>query len=112
MIDPLGLVCVPTIIPGAAAAHSGAVARSKIGGVGGAGVAGADFATAFREQLEQVSAMQNEADRKVQDVVTGKSDNIGDVFVAARKAEFAFSLLMEIRNKLVDSYEELRQLRV
>lgn len=104
MVDPLGFTVLSTPASAAASAARG----QKLA----APQPGADFATTFREQLEQVSAVQNEADRKVQDVLTGKSDNIGDVFVAARKAEFAFSMLMEIRNKLVDSYEELRQLRI
>lgn len=73
---------------------------------------GDDFATALRSQLEQVSAMQADADRNVESLLTGQSQNITEVFVAARKAQVAFSLLMEIRNKLVDAYTDLRQLRV
>ena len=71
-----------------------------------------DFATQLRQQLEQVSQMQQEADVGIQHLVTGQTDNITDVFVATRKAEVAFSLLMEIRNKLVDAYAEMRQMRV
>lgn len=71
-----------------------------------------DFATSLRAQLEQVSQIQAEADQGVQKLVTGQTDSITEVFTAARKAEVAFSLLMEIRNKLVDAYTELRQLRV
>lgn len=79
----------------------------------GAGRAdGPDFASRLREQLEQVSQMQTEAEQGIQNLVTGQTDNITEVFTAARKAEIAFSLLMEIRNKLVDAYAELRQLRV
>ncbi len=73
---------------------------------------GQDFAAQLRQQLEQVSQMQHEADEGVQSLLTGRSDNITEVFVTARKAEVAFSLLMEIRNKLADAYSELRQLRV
>jgi flagellar hook-basal body complex protein FliE len=71
-----------------------------------------DFAAALREQLEKVSAMQTEADEGAQRLLTGESQNITEVFTAARKAEVAFTLLMEIRNKLVDAYTELRQVRV
>lgn len=56
--------------------------------------------------------MQADADRNVENLLTGETQNITEVFVAARKAQVAFSLLMEIRNKLVDAYTELRQLRV
>jgi flagellar hook-basal body complex protein FliE len=73
---------------------------------------GTDFATRLRQQLEQVSQMQSEAEKGIQNLVTGQTDNITEVFTTARKAEVAFSLLMEIRNKLVDAYAELRQLRV
>lgn len=71
-----------------------------------------DFAAQLRQQLEQVSQMQAEADQGIQNLLTGQTDNITEVFTTARKAEVAFSLLMEIRNKLVDAYGELRQLRV
>ncbi len=71
-----------------------------------------DFAATLRRQLEQVSRIQSEADEGIQALLTGQTDNITEVFTTARKAEVAFSLLMEIRNKLVDAYSELRQLRV
>lgn len=71
-----------------------------------------DFAALLRQQLEQVSRVQQEAEAGVQDLLTGRSTNITEVFVAARKAEVAFSLMMELRNKLVGAYEEMKQLRV
>ncbi len=75
-------------------------------------VPGGDFAGEVRRQLEQVSRMQAEADAGVHQLLTGQSNDLTGVFTTARKAEVAFSLLMEIRNKLVDAYTELRQLRV
>ena len=79
-------------------------------GIEGAG--GASFATQLRQQLEQVSHMQAEAEAGIQKLLTGQTDNITQVLTTARKAEVAFGLLMEIRNKLVDAYGELKQLRV
>lgn len=70
------------------------------------------FAAMLRSQIQQVSAMQSEADENVTQLLTGGNASVTDVFVAARKAEVAFSLLMEIRNKLVDAYEELKNMRV
>jgi flagellar hook-basal body complex protein FliE len=37
---------------------------------------------------------------------------MAEVFSAVRKAQVAFGLLMEIRNKLTDAYEEIQQMRV
>lgn len=71
-----------------------------------------EFALQLRSQLEQVNRAQDEAEQGVQQLLTGRTDNMTEVFAASRKAEVAFSLLMEIRNKLVDAYNEIKQLRV
>ncbi len=74
--------------------------------------AGEDFASMVKQQLEQVSQMQSEADENVQKLLSGETQNLTEVITAARKAEVAFSLLMEIRNKLVDAYSEVKNMRV
>ncbi len=101
MVDPVSTSVQSVGVPQTA----GAARR------GGAGAAGS-FATLFREQLEQVSRMQSEADQGVQGLLTGQQTNLTEVFTATRKAEVAFSLLMEIRNKLVDAYTELKRMQV
>jgi flagellar hook-basal body complex protein FliE len=70
------------------------------------------FTATLRQQLERVSQMQDEAEAGIQNLLTGRSQNITEVFAAARKAEVAFSLLMELRNKLTDAYLELKRMQV
>lgn len=70
------------------------------------------FADELRQQLDQVARLQQEAEQGMTEVLTGRSDNLTKVLASARKAEVAFNLLMEMRNKLVDAYNELKQLRV
>lgn len=96
---------------------------STVGGSGAGGtVAGkaagktqepsGDFASAFREPLDAANRMQGAADANVQALLTGESQSVTDVLAATRKAQVAFSMLMEIRNKLVDAYQELQNMRV
>lgn len=73
---------------------------------------GKEFSAYLLESLEKVNQLQQEADAGVQKLLTGETDNVAEVFSATRKAGIAFDLLMEIRNKLMDAYTELRQLRV
>lgn len=73
---------------------------------------GRDFQSYLIERLSEVSELQKQADAGVQRVLTGESDNLAEVMSAMRKADVAFSLLMEIRNKLMDAYTEIRQMRV
>lgn len=98
-----GAIRPPTPAPPAAATGPARGAREDARG---------SFAAALRDQLEKVGAMQNEADANVQRLLTGESDSVTDVFVAARKAQVAFTLLMQIRNKLVEAYQELQNMRV
>ena len=44
--------------------------------------------------------------------MTGETDNMAEVLSAINKADIAFDLLMEMRNKLTDAYREIQQMRV
>jgi flagellar hook-basal body complex protein FliE len=71
-----------------------------------------DFQSYLLESLEKVQQLQDEANAGVEKVLTGQTENLAEVFSASRKAGIAFDLLMEIRNKLMDAYGELKQMRV
>lgn len=73
---------------------------------------GKDFQSYLLESLAKVNELQSSADEGVQKLMTGQTDNVAEVLSASRKAGIAFDLLMEIRNKLMDAYTELKQMRV
>jgi flagellar hook-basal body complex protein FliE len=103
MIDPVSSNPISPVCPPASTAPASAPTTPS---------GEASFAAMLRRQLEQVSDMDLQAKQGMQDLLTGRTQNITEVFVAARKAEVAFSLLMEIRNKLSDAYTEIKNLRV
>ena len=73
---------------------------------------GKEFSAYLLESLDKVNQLQQEADAGVQKLLTGETDNVAEVFTAARKAGVAFDLLMEIRNKLMEAYTEMKQMRI
>ena len=73
---------------------------------------GKDFKTILLDNLNEVNRLQQEADQKVQSLYRGETQNVAEVFAAINKAGVAFDLLMEIRNKLTDAYNEIQQMRV
>jgi len=103
MADPLSINGLQPVTPGVG------VGKPK---PAGEAAGGEDFAALVKEQLQKVNDMQSEAEENVQKLLSGETQNLTEVFTAARKAEVAFSLLMEIRNKLVDAYEEMKNMRV
>ncbi len=73
---------------------------------------GADFKSLLVDSINEVNRLQTEADEARMNLATGKTDNIAEVFTAVKKAELAFQTLMQIRNNLMDAYNEIKQMRV
>ena len=88
-------------------------ATEKLAGLGKTGPAsGKDFKSYMLESLEKVNKLQDDATKGVEGLVTGETNNVAEVLAASKKAGVAFDLLMEIRNKLMDAYSEIKQMRV
>ena len=73
---------------------------------------GPSFGDVLLDSLDEVRRLQDEAAEGVEKLVTGETQNADEVFSAVRKADIAFSLLMEIRNKLTDAYREMKEMGV
>ncbi len=73
---------------------------------------GKDFQTTLKESIDEVNRLQAEADQAMSNLATGKTENVAEVFTAVKKAELAFQTLMQIRNKLMDAYDEIKQMKV
>lgn len=73
---------------------------------------GKSFSDFIIESLDEVNRLQREADAGVQRLLTGETDNVAEVFAASNKAGIAFDLLMEVRNKLIEAYREIQQMRL
>jgi flagellar hook-basal body complex protein FliE len=74
--------------------------------------AGGSFKDVLLKNLNEVNQMQQDADTALDNYVTGKSANVGEVISASQKASLAFSMLVQIRNKLQDAYDEVKNLRI
>ena len=70
------------------------------------------FADTLKDSIGQVNQLQKDADVKMQQLATGKTDNIQDVMIAAEKADIGLRLMMQVRNKLVDAYSEVMKMQV
>ncbi len=83
---------------------------------GGATPAGGAPATAFGELLDgvvsTVHAKQQDAAALTRQVLLGESDQMHQSVIAMQEAGVAFSLMVEMRNKLVESYQELMRMQV
>ena len=65
----------------------------------------------FEGLLESTNLDQKNSDQAIKDLVEGKTDSVQEVVMAVAKAEMSFQLFMEIRNHLIDSYNELMRMQ-
>ena len=73
---------------------------------------GASFAETLTESLDKVNDLQKEADVAIEDFATGKTRNIHETMIAVNKADLAFRLTMQVRNKIVEAYQEVMRTQV
>jgi flagellar hook-basal body complex protein FliE len=76
------------------------------------GVAGKSFGDTLTEAVSKVNEMQQEADIKMQQLATGENTNISEVMIAAEKADIALKLMMSVRSKMIDAYQEIMKMQV
>lgn len=82
----------------------------KTSGAGGAGVS--SFADALKNSIDEVSRLQQDASKAVEDLATGTSEDVTGVMAAVEKSDLAFKTLLAIRAKLMDAYEEIKNIPI
>ncbi len=70
------------------------------------------FKDALLKNLESVNRLQQDATQAVEELAAGRRDDLETVLMATQKADTAFRMLLATRNKVLEAYQELQQIRV
>ena len=73
---------------------------------------GSPFSNLMVGSISQVNDMELSANSQMEQLLTGGDVNQAEVFTSMQKADMSFRLLVQIRNKLMDAYQELNSIRV
>ena len=73
---------------------------------------GQEFGDVLKHAVENVNSMLHEAGRLEDAVARGESVNIHQAVIAGEKAGLSFRLLMQVRNKMIDAYQEVMRMQV
>lgn len=104
MSDPLGLIGSQGVNPASHAAPKPPQGPSEADGPG--------FREVLMKNIEQVNKLQQDAEMAIEDLHAGRRDDPAQVMIAKQKADMAFNMLLQVRNKMVSAYEEIKQMRV
>ncbi|MFW5653761.1 MAG: flagellar hook-basal body complex protein FliE [Planctomycetota bacterium] len=71
-----------------------------------------NFKSMVMDELREVNRLQQEATEAIEDLSTGQRNDFENVMIATKKADLAFEMLLGVRNKVMDAYNEVKQIRV
>ncbi|MGD9856570.1 MAG: flagellar hook-basal body complex protein FliE [Planctomycetaceae bacterium] len=88
------------------APSTGAAAQRAPGDDGG------PFGDLMSRLLKEINNPQVQSEQTIQKFLTGETDSVNDVVLSVAKADLTFRLFMEIRNRLISSYQEIQRMQV
>ena len=103
MTDPLGLI---------SNGGPSAIQPTRPDGPAGAQPGDKSFNDVLMKQIQEVNRLQQDAELAIEDLMSGKRDDMDQVLMAKQKADVAFQMLLQVRNKMMDAFEEVKQIRV
>lgn len=62
--------------------------------------------------IEKVDAPKAEADRAVERFLSGEGEELHTAVLAVERAELAFELFLQVRNKVVQAYQEIMRMQI
>ena len=71
-----------------------------------------NFGEFLTEALGEVNQLQNNSAKASFDLAAGKLQDVSQVTIAAEKASIAIQLTMQVRNKMIDAYQEVMRMQV
>lgn len=72
---------------------------------------GADFGAMVAQGLQRLQQVQDTADELAVQAATGRLTDVHDYMIAATEASLATSLTVAVRNKALDSFNEIMRMQ-
>ena len=72
----------------------------------------ASFGNMLEGLMSETSKMQNAAEGEVAALVKGERTDVHEVMLAVAKADVSFKFMLEVRNKLLEAYQEVMRMQV
>ena len=70
------------------------------------------FSNVLSNTIDNLQSLQNQANDTAQKFMTGENDEIHDIALAGQQAELAFELGLQVRNKVVNAYQEIMKMQL
>jgi flagellar hook-basal body complex protein FliE len=69
------------------------------------------FSGVLTNALQQVNQLSGGAEQQVGNLLSGGTADMSTVMIAVEKADVAFQLMMQVRNKIVSAYQDIEKMQ-
>jgi flagellar hook-basal body complex protein FliE len=71
-----------------------------------------DFGDVLKDAISTVNEVQKQSDQEIQKLMTGESQDLHATLIAVQKADLSFQMMMQVRNKIIQAYQEIMRMQV
>ncbi len=69
------------------------------------------FGEVLQGAVEQVDKLQTNAAGRIEELLAGGSQDVHSAMIAVQQANLSFELMVQVRNKMVNAYQEISRLQ-
>ena len=80
--------------------------------MGGDEQEGGGFGAILKDAISTVNDLQTKSDGEIQKIMTGESQDLHSTVIAMQKADLSFQMMMQVRNKLMQAYQEIIRMQI
>ena len=73
---------------------------------------GPSFGEVLKDAITTVNEVQKQSNQEIEKLMTGESQDLHATLIAVQKADLSFQMMMQVRNKIVQAYQEIMRMQV
>jgi flagellar hook-basal body complex protein FliE len=73
---------------------------------------GTRFGALLKDAISTVNDLSQKSNMEVQKIITGETDDLHTAVIAMQRADVSFQMMMQVRNKIVQAYQEVLRMPV
>ncbi len=73
---------------------------------------GEGFGQVLRDAITTTNDLQKQSNLEIQKLMTGETQDLHETMIAVQKADLSFQMMMQVRNKLLQAYQEIMRMQI
>jgi flagellar hook-basal body complex protein FliE len=80
--------------------------------IGAAGKSSTGFGEILKDAISTVNDLQQQSDQQIQKYMAGETQDLHTTVIAMQEADLSFQMMMQVRNKIVQAYQEIMRMQM